>query len=285
MDVGTAALGSGILAQAGSTRASYSYTEFRTNLALDIRTASDATAVASLGGGTSFNMLLNRTANNPNGAGSAATYVDDDGDANNMTIRLTNANAKALGLTPTVGSDATITFGNSFTYDYDGSDGISAGAFDFVGIATHEIGHALGFTSGVDILDGNAMSPNFFNDNQFASVNSLDLFRYSAESTAMGVIDWTADTRTKYFSLDGGTTSTAGFSTGRNFGDGQQASHWKDNLGIGILDPTAGTGELLSISETDKLAFDVIGWDLVPEPSTGLLCLVAAGIGLARRRR
>jgi hypothetical protein len=38
-------------------------------------------------------------------------------------------------------------------------------------------------------------------------------------------------------------TDTAGFSTGKTFGDGPQASHWKDSLGLGMMDPTAGTGE------------------------------------------
>ena len=61
------------------------------------------------------------------------------------------------------------------------------------------------------------------------------MFRYSAASFALGAIDWTADTRNKYFSLDGGVTAGPLFSTGRNFGDGQQASHWKDSLGIGIM--------------------------------------------------
>jgi len=31
------------------------------------------------------------------------------------------------------------------------------------------------------------------------------------------------------------------YATGINFGDGRQASHWKDNLAIGLMDPTAAT--------------------------------------------
>lgn len=111
----------------------------------------------------------------------------------------------------------------------------------------------------------------------------MDLFRYSSDSAADGVIDWTASTTDKYFSLDNGATELAGFSTGKNFGDGQQASHWKDNLGIGILDPTAGSGELLVVSSLDLMAFDVIGWTPVPEPSS--LLLGACGMLLAMRRR
>ncbi len=287
LDVGTGSLGAGILASAGSTRQNFTYTQFAAGLALDATTAADVSAVSSLQIGADFGMLLNRTSNNPNGSGSATPYLDDDGDANNTTVRLTTANAKAAGLLgATSTSDAMITFSNAFTYDYDSSDGITSGAFDYVGIATHEIGHALGFVSGVDVLDGNAPPINGpFGDDQFPFVSSLDLFRYSTTSTASGVIDWTADNRAKYFSLDSGVTSIASFSTGRNFGDGQQASHWKDNFGLGIMDPTFGTGELGTISGNDTLAFDAIGWDLIPEPSTGLLGIFGAALAISRRRR
>ena len=288
LNVGTAALNPGVLAQAGSTRVNTSYASFLTQLTADATSASDAQAVGSLIPGADFDMLLNRTSNNPNGSGSALAYVDDDGDANNATIRLTSANAKALGYTVNAVSDASITFSNQFTWDYDTSDGVTAGSFDFVGIATHEIGHALGFVSGVDTLDINSPPVNGpFSDELFTFVSSLDLFRYSADSTAQNVIDWTASTTDKYFSLDRGLTAIASFSTGRNFGDGQQASHWKDNLGIGIMDPTAARGEVLAITANDLLAFDVIGWNVaaIPEPSTyAMMALGLAGLGAARRR-
>ena len=303
LTVGTAALGAGILGRAGSVQTRYSYAAFKTALLGDITSASDATAVANLDPGNSFGMMINRTSDNPNGSGSATPYLDLAG-ANNETVRLTNANAKALGLTPTLGTnslcvgncDAGIQFSSNFAFDYDPSDGITAGQFDFIGIAMHEIGHALGFVSGVDILDGNSppvRGP--FAANDFTFVSSLDLFRYSALSASQpgGVIDWTADTRAKCFSIDGGTTLGACFSTGPNFGDGQQASHWKDSLGLGIMDPTAGAGELLSVSANDRMAFDVIGWNLavaapaVPEPGTWMMMLAGFGLvgGAVRRRR
>jgi hypothetical protein len=101
-------------------------------------------------------------------------------------------------------------------------------------------------------------------------------------------MDQSADGRNKYFSLDGGLTLGPLFSDGQYFGDARQASHWKDSLGIGIMDPTVAPGELLAISQNDVRALDVIGWDIAtPEPGAG--GLLAAGLTVLairlRRRR
>ncbi len=300
ISIGFSPLGSGILGQASSPQSVYSYASVRSALSGHSTSNDDATAVANLQPGSGVAMLINGTANNPNGSGSATPYLDNDGNTNNTSVRLTNANAKALGLlgasAPTL--DATIAFSSSFSFDFDPSNGIDSGSYDFVGIAAHEIGHALGFTSGVDTLDLNS-PPNGgpFNDSQFSFVTTLDLFRYSTLSTTQGAIDWTVDTRQKYFSIDGGASALGGatFSTGLS-ADGRQASHWKDSLGIGIMDPTAGLGERLTISSNDLRAFDVIGYTLVsppsgaaptngvPEPATYLVALVGLGLPLAFRR-
>ncbi|MBK7059844.1 MAG: hypothetical protein IPH51_04770 [Rubrivivax sp.] len=40
--------------------------------------------------------------------------------------------------------DAFVQFNSNYAFDHDRSNGIGSGQFDFVGIAAHEIGHALG---------------------------------------------------------------------------------------------------------------------------------------------
>jgi hypothetical protein len=333
IDIGFRSLSPGVLAEADSTTATFSYSNVYGALGLDRSSADDNTAVGSLSNTPTFGLLLNRTSNNPNGSGSATSYLDIDGDANNSTIRMTAANAKALGLSnpastskvrtnvlaadvlrsansnsnqnlmsnaaaANVGTaDSGITFNSDFVFDFDRSNGIAAGAFDFVGVAAHEIGHALGFISGVDILDINSPPVNGpFRDDQFTFVNTLDLYRYSAASTALGAIDWTASTSDKYFSLNRGVSSIASFATGENFGDGRQASHWKDGLGLGIMDPTFSRGELGIIRENDLRALDVIGWNRasvvagatsVPEPSdfVGTLLFAAFTAKLLHHRR
>ena len=294
LTVGTGSLSSGVLAQAASRELIYSYSSVRTALLGDVSSPSDSTALTHLPLGNSFGMLINRTANSPNGSGSATPYVDNDGDLNNQSIRMSAANARALGLTLNTGGvsglctdcDAFIQFGTAFTWDHDRSNGIAGNAFDFIGIAAHEIGHALGFISGVDSLDYFAQPTNGgpFNDDLFNDVSTLDLFRWSASSFASGVIDWTADSRSKYFSINGGATVGPLFALGVAFGDGRQASHWKDSLGIGLLDPTAAQGELLQVTVNDVLALDVVGWNVsaIPEPHPAWL--FAAGLGLVAIR-
>ncbi len=291
-----AALASGVLGSTGSTQNNFTYTQVRNALVLDLTSADDLIATTNLPAAPAVNMLLNRTSNSPNGSGNATPFLDSDGDANNTILRLTRANAKSIGLVGAndATSDASITFSSGFSFDFDRSNGINGGEFDFVGVAAHEIGHALGFVSGVDILDNNSPPVNGpFSDDQFTFVSPLDLYRFSAASFAFGAgtIDWTANNTTKYFSIDGGATSIVTFSTGINFGDGRQASHWKDNLGVGLMDPTAAPGELVSISQNDIRGFDVIGWTrfsgaaAAPEPATLALLGVFAPIALILRRK
>ena len=273
-----APIASGALGSTGSSLTNYPYTNTRAAFVADAATNDDITATSFLQPAPAMRMLINYTSNNPNGAGSSTPYLDANAGGNNTNVRIHHANAKALGLrSPTNdATDASISFNSNFAWDFNPYDGVTAGAYDFIGIATHEIGHALGFSSGVDLLDTNSPSgTGTFLAEDDVQTKAMDLFRYSAESKAqgVGVFDMSADSRSKYFSINGGTTNLATFSTGRAHGDGQQAGHWKDNLNLGIMDPTIASGTQQFISALDRRVLDVIGWN----PSNKWLWMDPAG--------
>ncbi len=187
-------------------------------------------------------------------------------------IVTSSANGRALGLLgpvpdPTAepvaqfGSPPSIGFNSNFAFDFNPDDGVDPGMTDFDTVATHEIGHALGFISRVGALE---LSPT-----TTLALSVWDLFRFrptvtmGAYATAQRVL---SSGGTAVFFIGGAQLQT---STGRpdgTAGDGRQASHWKaDELAgafIGIMDPTVARGQHYPITDNDRAAIDTFGYTL-----------------------
>jgi hypothetical protein len=243
----------------------------------------------------------------------------------NSVLKVTRANSKALGLPVTSDGEHDIRLvlndESVPVYDVDRSDGIGPMKFDFQAIATHEIGHGMGFLSGVDDVDyagiGGAPpmaapdNPLDLSDEAIFSV--LDLFRTSPATRPPGidppqpatgfVLDWRFGPPSgffgpsPFFSLDPSAIDPAmklPFATGAENGDGYQASHWAVLPGpippIGLMTADLSPATILDVSGADVLAFDAIGWDLVaavPEPSGCVLLaigMLVAGLKRPRNR-
>ncbi|HKP35789.1 MAG TPA: NF038122 family metalloprotease [Pyrinomonadaceae bacterium] len=227
---------------------------------------------------------LNIVASNANEANIYAnlpspTLPTDLGDVN--TVAVNSAIARAIGLIPPTAdpsdSATKIGFNNSIVpYDFDPSNGISANAVDFDAVATHEIGHALGFSSRNGQSSGNPPPP--------IAPAMWDLFRFRTGTTAgtfptaqrIMTIGGPSGNSLHFFFAPGLTE--LGLSNGgpsgstNNLGDGRQSSHWKQsdacvnnpatapNL-IGIMDPIIGNGCRRAITTNDQVAANIIGYN------------------------
>lgn len=280
VNIGWQALPSGVIGQTTPSFIQQQYANVRSALVAGATTANDLQAYANLPAGPNYSRIINHTSDNPNGANSPVTY------SHSLTpVSVTTANAKALGLlAPGGASDGAIIFSSNTPFDFDPSNGTTPGQYDFITLAAHEIGHALGFVSAVDVLDqaGGSLPAG-----QIPS-RLMDLFRFSSQSFAVGpgVTDLAADTRTKFFSLNGGASSATPFASGVTYGTGYQASHWQEfQFGGYLMDPQLFPGVRRGISATDLRAFDVLGYR-IPEPGSGtLLAMACALAGFSRRRR
>jgi len=204
-------------------------------------------------------------------------------------ITLNTATARALGFNVNTSApgfaDASIVLNTDFDFDTNPEDGIDPDAIDLVYVMVHEIGHMLGFTSATD---------NFFGAGDTAT--ALDIFRVGFGGAANDpdtIAEFSTVAREIRMGVEAAldpVNSVIGspfnevfrFSTGSFFGDGRQASHWKDDSilliqpNIGIMDPTTsapfgpGTGTNPGyISVADRVAFSLIGWDVDITPTPG----------------
>jgi hypothetical protein len=212
---GTTGLGQSSSALFGT----YTYAQIKSALQGDSKSSDDSSAVASL------------PASDPIGV-THSYYV-------------TKAQGKALGL---VGADSTldgtVTISNAQPLDYDRTNGITAGSYDFQGVIAHEVSEVMG--RGINAIGSNV---------QTGPANAyypLDLFKFTGTG-AHSFVGTTAG----YFSVNNGATSLAAFNTNPNgdFGD------WASSVPADAARAFSNSGVINDFSSTDVREMDTIGWD------------------------
>jgi hypothetical protein len=212
-----------------------------------------------------------------------ALQVQDHASLRTVTeFLIPTANTKALGVSPANplnpqlnGADATVLFANAFAnaFDYDRSDGIGPGTSDFVAVAAHEIGHALGFISATDIAD------NPLNENFEIPPTPLDIWRFY-ETGGIHPIGgpnpgpetrWITAGQAEYYdtslnnvAFSHGVEETIADPACASLSGRCQASHWSDDVGS-LMDPTLAPAVLQNPTFRDTHALDWIGYDHTPK--------------------
>ena len=218
----------------------------------------------------------------------AAANLAANSPAGSLPYEVPYAQAQAIGfLPPTMNPDSGyVGFSSSTTWDYSPANGISTGAYDFQGLAAHEISEVLGRITGL------ATSRPIY-------ATLMDALRYSAPGASSFSYSTPA-----YLSIDGGVTKLGAF----NYSGAGDRSDWLPVAGD-AQSAFLSTGVRYGLSSGDMTALDVLGWGAwtrlvsyasigdvgfaspsdgrgVPEPGTWLLMLTGLGlVGAATRRR
>lgn len=217
---------------------------------------------------------------------SAAANLPKSSPAGSRSFQLPYAEAQALGFLPaSIRPDSGyVGFSSTVKWDYNGGDGIAPGAYDFQGLAAHEISEVLGRITGL-----HGVNPSY--------ATMFDVLRYSAPHASSFSFSSAA-----YFSVDGGVTNLGQF----NIAGGGDRSDLYAIKGD-AQDAALASGTAYGLSTSDLTALDVLGWGSwaptgqtmigslsasnisaamgTPEPSTWMLLLLGFGVvGAATRR-
>ena len=166
--------------------------------------------------------------------------------SNGGLIYLASAEEKALGLMSAnaTGVDGVMGFAadpNGTLFTYDPTNRAVAGKYDLIGVAEHEITHALGRIA----LAGTAGN----------WISALDVFRYSAP----GVHNAAGNA---YYSINGGTTNLDWFSTSSDLAD------WSSTAGNNSNDAYSNGGVVNQFTATDITELSALGFATSGTPSS-----------------
>lgn len=215
-----------------------------------------ASSIENLSGPYTFSTLLTDfrsvAAANPYDSilQAAVAHLPKTNPAGALTYKIPYGEAQAMGLLPATLKLAAggIGFSTGFTWDTNRADGITTGAYDLQGAATHEIMEILGRISGLQSASPSLATP-------------LDLFRYSA----VGVNNFSYSAGA-YFSFDGGQTVVERFNVNGGGDRSDIAS------ATGLTDVQAAylpRGVVMTLSAADLQMLDALGWGAYTAPSYG----------------
>jgi hypothetical protein len=184
--------------------------------------------------------------------------------------------ATAIATLPVWGGSITFDNDGSTTWHFDHTTTGGTGTVDFYSVALHEVGHALGLASGwtdfdqwVDAGTGDYLGPAatsaYQSDNSSAGTLTV-------EDAAAGNNHWA---EAMYQSLPHAACQPAG---------GVDLGALQNLIMEPILNHSAATPRF-ELTNVDVAALEDVGWQVVPEPASGILAFWAlAGAGLLFRR-
>jgi hypothetical protein len=149
------------------------------------------------------------------------------------------------------GTAVSITLNTDFSWDFDPSNGVPGSFWCFQSVLVHEVGHALGFTSGTDFRS--------------FDMETLDVYRFQRTAWNPSTLaEFQTLPRTVHKnSLNDANSDIIVAEYRMEDGNPRQASHFRDNLSIGIMDPTLGGGQTFwpnFYRKADLDMLDAIGW-------------------------
>jgi hypothetical protein len=234
-----AVAGTNVFGQSNTSLLSLSYADLLARIAAETRTQNDQIAIG------------------PGGSMTAADPTNGTG-----TWWLTRPQAKALGHIPDdMSEDGINTFGagNSFTF----SGAITAGTYDFPGIAAHEISEVLGRLG----LSGGTVGTTA------NSFSLIDNFSYTGPGTK-GLRAGPGNN----FSIDNGTTLLKLWNDSTT--NGLDSRDWAPGTND-AFNQFSGPGVVNPVSAVDLRLMDVIGYDLLT-PSAVAVAGVFRASGIVR---